>query len=433
MAVTVWLVAGIAAAGTPIFVAENWDDYAPGTDDMTYLEQWVTIPGAQRYEITANAENAVPGCNSMPNSLIIRKQVVYGISRDLSTEIAALEPDATMVIGTDTDVLQVKFIVDFNSLNGIYEDIIVEVSHGDVHVDATNGTPKDVIAFGMTNGWFGTNTHPRIFNGRDWILAEGVATDKRWNEFTLTIAGSSLTLDGSRKAFGTHTVERAYLGGFDTISVRTTFNDEQRHHFDDISITGGQLVEEVPPLEPTVTSVDPEEGLTEGGTAITVSGSNFLAGAAVRFGGAAATDVNVVSAATITCLTPPHAPGVVDVEVENPDGGTGSLPSAFAYVGSEVLFRRGDANQDGGVNIADAIYILQRLFAGGSPILCEDAGDANDDESLNIADAVYILQRLFAGGAPIPPPHPDCGIDTTSKPEGDDLPDCVYDPEWCEG
>ncbi len=81
-------------------------------------------------------------------------------------------------------------------------------------------------------------------------------------------------------------------------------------------------------------------------------------------------------------------------------------------------FRRGDSNRDGGVNIADAVYILQNIFAGGAAIRCEDAADANDDESVNIADAVYLLQNIFASGPAIPPPHPACGPDTTGDTGG---------------
>jgi hypothetical protein len=95
-------------------------------------------------------------------------------------------------------------------------------------------------------------------------------------------------------------------------------------------------------------------------------------------------------------------------------------------------FRRGDSNRDGGVNIADAVYILQRLFAGGDPILCLDAADSNDDDGVNIADAVYILQRLFAGGDPIPAPGPDaCGPDTTLQPGKQDLGCEDYPPDKC--
>ncbi len=81
-------------------------------------------------------------------------------------------------------------------------------------------------------------------------------------------------------------------------------------------------------------------------------------------------------------------------------------------------FVRGDANLDGAVDLADAIFILQRLFADGPALACQDAGDANDDEAVNIADGIYILQNLFASGPPLPPPR-QCGVD----PDGDAL-DC---------
>ncbi len=100
----------------------------------------------------------------------------------------------------------------------------------------------------------------------------------------------------------------------------------------------------------------------------------------------------------------------------------------------EPSFKRGDANRDGSVNIADAVYILQNLFASGPEIICMDAGDSNDDESVNIADAVYILQNLFAQGPAIPPPGTDtCGPDPTPHPTGGpDLPACDYCPGACQ-
>jgi hypothetical protein len=93
-------------------------------------------------------------------------------------------------------------------------------------------------------------------------------------------------------------------------------------------------------------------------------------------------------------------------------------------------FKRGDANRDSGMNIADAVYILQAIFAQGADILCPDAGDANDDENVNIADAVYILQTIFAQGSPIPPPNDVCGPDPTSG-LGKDLPPCDYPQNLC--
>lgn len=66
----------------------------------------------------------------------------------------------------------------------------------------------------------------------------------------------------------------------------------------------------------------------------------------------------------------------------------------------------GDANHNGSTNIADAIYIINRVFgspSGPKPPCCEE-GDANGNGSVNIADAIYIINRVFgtpAGPAPV--------------------------------
>ncbi len=82
---------------------------------------------------------------------------------------------------------------------------------------------------------------------------------------------------------------------------------------------------------PTVSSVNPTSGPTTGGTSVTITGSNFVSGATVTFGGTTATGVSVGSASSITCTTPSHAAGAVDVVVTNLDAQTGTLPSGFTY------------------------------------------------------------------------------------------------------
>jgi hypothetical protein len=82
---------------------------------------------------------------------------------------------------------------------------------------------------------------------------------------------------------------------------------------------------------PTVTSVAPATGPAAGSTSVTVSGTNFQAGATVTFGGVAATGVTVVNSTTITCTTPAGAAGAVNVVVRNPDAQTGTLVNGFTY------------------------------------------------------------------------------------------------------
>ena len=86
-----------------------------------------------------------------------------------------------------------------------------------------------------------------------------------------------------------------------------------------------------------------------------------------------------------------------------------SLPEVPTCV-VNVTFVRGDASDDGQVDIADAVTILQFLFLNGI-LNCHLSGDINDDESLDISDAIALLQALFGPGNPLPEPTGSCGID----------------------
>ncbi len=77
-------------------------------------------------------------------------------------------------------------------------------------------------------------------------------------------------------------------------------------------------------------------------------------------------------------------------------------------------FHRGDADDNGVLQLTDAIRILGFLFLGGQEPTCLDAADADDNGVLQLTDAIRILGFLFLGGPPpaAPGPPPDaCGID----------------------
>ena len=98
------------------------------------------------------------------------------------------------------------------------------------------------------------------------------------------------------------------------------------------SMEGLFMVNAVVAQAPSVTAINPTSGSTAGGTSVTLTGANFVSGATVKFGGVAATNVNVSSSTTITATTPAHAAGVVDVVVTNPDAQLGTLTAGFTYV-----------------------------------------------------------------------------------------------------
>ena len=82
-------------------------------------------------------------------------------------------------------------------------------------------------------------------------------------------------------------------------------------------------------------------------------------------------------------------------------------------------FVRGDANADSSVDLADAVEVLNFLFAGAL-IACLEAGDVNSDAVVDIADPVALLGYLFSGGEAPAPPFPDCGGDETADCDAED-------------
>ncbi|MEM7235206.1 MAG: dockerin type I domain-containing protein, partial [Planctomycetota bacterium] len=85
---------------------------------------------------------------------------------------------------------------------------------------------------------------------------------------------------------------------------------------------------------------------------------------------------------------------------------------------AERPFIRGDAEENGAVNISDAITVLQFLFLGGDDPTCLDAADIDDDGQVNITDAIRLLNFLFLGGLKPAAPYPDAGCDATDDALG---------------
>ena len=110
---------------------------------------------------------------------------------------------------------------------------------------------------------------------------------------------------------------------------------------------------------------------------------------------------------------PPQQPA--EIVVTNKFGQTiePTLVPGEITVVPDVAFRRGDVNDDGGMNIADIVAIGVYLFDGGEEPGCLDAADTNDDGVIDVADAVRLVRFLFQLGPPLPAPMNSCGTDPT--------------------
>lgn len=99
---------------------------------------------------------------------------------------------------------------------------------------------------------------------------------------------------------------------------------------------------------PQITGVSPISGPSTGGTAITITGTDFFPYSTVLIGGAPATDVVVVSPTKITAVTPAGFPGPTEVKV--------NLGSAIAFYYRPEC--GADLDQNGEVDGADLSILL---------------------------------------------------------------------------
>lgn len=133
--------------------------------------------------------------------------------------------------------------------------------------------------------------------------------------------------------------------------------------------------------QPNVTGVAPASGTANGGTTITIIGSNFQPGATVSLGGTPASNVSFVSDTTLTATTPAHASGLVSIVVANPDAQNATRANAFTYLAL------GDANNDGRVNAID----LSMLISNDGQNYPQ--ADFDGDGVVGAADMAILLAR----------------------------------------
>lgn len=97
---------------------------------------------------------------------------------------------------------------------------------------------------------------------------------------------------------------------------------------------------------------------------------------------------------------------VVFVQRDDP----GMVKPVFRSVKSDLFAEPnwvfGDANGDGTVDVADAVYLINYLFEDGTAPTPRASGDPNNDCVIDVADIIYLVNFLFIAG---PAPLEGCG------------------------
>jgi outer membrane protein assembly factor BamB len=151
---------------------------------------------------------------------------------------------------------------------------------------------------------------------------------------------------------------------------------------------------------PVVTSVSAQFGPVAGGNTVTITGGNFAAGATVKFGSAAATNVTVVSATQITATAPAFGGqdnrGPVTVTVTDPAGTSparvGALYTYYAASWSSYMDGPGHDSYNPGATAINqgTIGRLQPVWQWNPPA-SPNAGSVAELSSPVVADGVVYV------------------------------------------
>ena len=132
---------------------------------------------------------------------------------------------------------------------------------------------------------------------------------------------------------------------------------------------------------PSIQPLTPDHGPVTGGTAITITGTQFAPGATVTVGGVAATDVQVLSNTQIVAVTPAGAQGAQQVVVTV--NGSASPAQTFTYdpLEAAVLTCTGtDGDGDGAPNLWETRYGLNPADGTDGALDLDSDGLTNTQE-----------------------------------------------------
>ena len=97
------------------------------------------------------------------------------------------------------------------------------------------------------------------------------------------------------------------------------------------------------------------------------------------------------------------------------------LANIFFASPTAANFRRGEVNDDGELNLTDAVTIFNFLFQGESAPSCLESADVDNDGDVLITDGIALLGYLFLGGPSPAAPGQLCGIDPDVTGSAKDL------------
>ncbi|MBI5964577.1 MAG: IPT/TIG domain-containing protein [Chloroflexi bacterium] len=243
----------------------------------------------------------------------------FGDSYNGVLDVTVLKIDLLAPAGTDC----LQFDTQFFSRE--YPEYV-----GDIYNDA-------FVAELDVNDWVVSGT--TITAPHNFALAPGgkvLSINSGLDYSTTFAAGTAFSADGATDKYlvstpttaGAHSLYLTIWDMGDNTYDSAVYLDRLRMFNSSGTCTSGVIV-----TPPTITDIAPNSGPVAGGTSVVITGTD-LTGGTVTFGGLPAT-CTVDSATQITCTSPAHSAGAVDVVVTTPDGSATST-GGFTYVAAPV-------------------------------------------------------------------------------------------------
>lgn len=166
-------------------------------------------------------------------------------------------------------------------------------------------------------------------------------------------------------------------------------------------------------MPPTISTINPAQGPTTGGTTVTLTGTGMTGSTAVRFGSTNATSFTINSATQIVAVSPPRAVGAAAVTVVHPTGNSNSV--TFTYVVAQVPVVTSVAPSSGPTSGGTGVTLTGTGFTGATTVAF--AGIPATSAMVNSATQITAVTPAGSAGA---------AAVTVTTPGGTSAPDAFF-------
>ena len=349
-----------------------WDDPADPNDNNDEANSQVTIGG----QIVTPTISPVAATSTSPAGVLFEFEGFHYSIEDVAIVIAptvsSINPTSgTTAGGTAVTITGLNFRANATVNIGGVAATSVNVVNDTTITAVTGAHAAGVVDVVVTNSDATTDTLAGAFTYVSPLALTSInpASGPTAGGTTVTLTGTAFA-DGATVTFGGTAASSVTFVNSTTLTAVTPARAAGAV---DVVVTNSDATNATLPgaftyiAPPTISSISPTSGKTGGGTAVTITGTGFLAGATVTIGGVAATGVTVVDPATITAVTGgPAAAGIVNVVVTNTDTQSATLTGGFTYVTPPTV--TGVAPTQGPEAGGTSVTITGTGFTGGMTV-----------------------------------------------------------------